>query len=90
MTDREYQIQNLQRIIDGGLRAPFFRRNPKYPIEGGSGAPRITYSDVMAVNYVIRIDRSPEINSFWNDPSAPVLASYDSIEALVDDGWRLD
>ncbi len=33
---------------------------------------------------------SGEFHSFWDDQSAPVVATYDSIEALVDDGWIND
>ena len=90
MTDREYQIQNLRRIISGAFNAPFFQHNPKYLIQEASGAPRIAYSDVMDNNYIIRVDCSPEHNGFWDDTSARIIARYDSIEAVVDDGWILD
>lgn len=92
MTDREYQIANLRRIFDEASRAPCFKRNPKYPLARAVGAPRISYGDIMEENVVIRIDTTSVLQrtAFWDDAAAPVIANYDSIEALVDDGWRLD
>lgn len=53
-------------------------------------APRIAYSDIMDRAFVIRAAPSGEFNSFWDEKSAPVIAIYASVEALVDDGWVLD
>ena len=85
-TDREYQLFNLERIIDGGLGSPVFKPNAKFPVEG---LARIAYSDVMDRKYVIRDTETLDFNSCW-DGKTKVVAEYRSMEALVDDGWRLD
>jgi hypothetical protein len=85
-TDRDYQLRHLERILRDGARSPVFRRNSKYTADG---VPRIAYSDVMDYKLVVRSDPGFSSSAFW-DEQAPVIARYDSIEALVDDGWRLD
>ena len=85
-TDREYQLCNLERMIDGGLGSPVFKPHPKYPVEAQA---RISYSDVMNRKYVIRDTETLDFNSCW-DGKTKVVAEYRSMEALVDDGWRLD
>ena len=47
--------------------------------------PYIAYADVMANKYVIRA------GSDYNDKSETnsVIVEYDSIDELVNDGWRL-
>lgn len=89
MTDRQRQIAQLEKIFDDGARSPFFKRNDKHPMPQDT-VPRIAYSDIMDRTLVIRAAPSGEFNSFWDDQSAPVVATYDSMEAHVDDGWVLD
>jgi len=85
-TDKEYQIQNLERIFNDGALSPIFKHNPKYPVEG---VARIAYGDVMDYKIVIRNEKDFSGNSFWSE-NADIIAEYKSIEDLVDDGWRLD
>jgi hypothetical protein len=88
MDDREYQIQNLQRIIGGALLSPVFRDNPKHKTDG---VARIAYNDVMSCKYIIRSDNNfPKSGGYWSGKDGAIIAQYDSIEDLVDDGWRLD
>lgn len=88
MTDREFQIGNLQRIFATASLSPVFKHNPKYKVDG---VPRIAYVDIMDYRYVIRCDSGfPKSGAFWSGEDAPVVAQYRSIEELVDDGWRLD
>lgn len=84
--DREYQLINLEKIFHDGALSPVFKRNPKY---SNDGVPRIAYSDVMDNKYIIRFDGEFDGNSFWSEDTK-ILVEYDSIEDLVDDGWRLD
>ena len=88
ITDREYQIENLKRIFNDGALSPAFHPNQKYQVKG-RGIIRIAYGDVMDYKYIIRYDKSFSSNSYWNE-NAEVIAEYESIENLVDDGWRLD
>ena len=87
-TDREFQITNLRRIIDAASVSPVFRKNSKYSYDG---VARIGYDDVMAEKCILRCDDNfPESGHYWRGGDAPVIAAYNSIEELVDDGWRLD
>jgi hypothetical protein len=86
ITDKEYQIENLERIFKDGALSPVFKRNPKYPVDGIS---RIAYDDVMNYKCIIRHDKDFKDNSFWSE-DADIIIEYKSIEDLVDDGWRLD
>lgn len=84
--DQQYQLTNLQRIFRDAAMSPIFRRNPKYQ---GDGAFRIAYSDVMNHKYIIRIGGMFNGGGFWDEETAAVV-SYETLEALVEDGWRLD
>ena len=89
ITDEEYQMKNLERIFTDGALSPVFKRNQKYPIDGG--VARIAYGDVTDYKYVISNckDFSDEFEYFWSE-DADIIAEYKSVEELVDDGWRLD
>ncbi len=87
ISDKEYQAKNLERIFSDGALSPVLKRNPKYPIE--EGVPRIVYSDIMDYKFIIRHDKNFSGNSFWSE-DADVIVTYNSIEELVNDGWRLD
>jgi hypothetical protein len=88
MTDRENQINKLQRIFGAASLSPVFKDNEKFDLDG---VPRIAYDDVMERRCIIRCDdRFPESGGYWSGREVPVVAQYQSIEELVDDGWRLD
>ena len=85
--DKEYQIKNLEEIISKGKLSPVFKRNSKFPMN--EGIARIAYSDVMDFKCIIRSDTGISGNAFWSE-DAEIIAEYDNLQALVDDGWRLD
>lgn len=88
MNDREYQVSELQSIFNAASIAPVFKENKKYTV---NGIPRITFSDIMNYKCIIRCDKGfPKSGMFWSDETAFVVAEYNSIAELVDDGWRLD
>ena len=87
MTDTAYQTTNIERIFNDGALSPVFKHNPKFPIDGG--VPRIAYNDVMDYKCIIRHDKAFNDNSFWSE-DADIIIEYNSIEELVEDGWRLD
>lgn len=84
----EEQISRLGMIFARGEFSPVFKDNPKHPMQG---IPRITYTDTMNYNFIIRCCAESvfESGSYWDGP-ADIVAQYDSIEALVNDGWELD
>lgn len=92
MNDEEHQLEQLQRIYEGASRSPFLKRNPLSPnprFDGIRGPFRIAYGDVMDGRYIVRCDPAFSENAFWSEQTEPV-AEYDSLAALVRDGWRLD
>lgn len=90
MNDQEYQKNNLENIFSGGLFAPFFKLNPKFPSKDGC-YPRIMYDDVMDYKYIIRwCEQGFLDNRFYSDLESEVIVEYQSIDELVNDGWRLD
>jgi hypothetical protein len=87
MNDQEYQISQLKSILSAASFAPVFRSNPKYQVDGTA---RIGYNDIMSCNYIIKCDTTfPESGGFWSGEGAQIIAKYNSISMLVDDGWRL-
>jgi hypothetical protein len=85
-SDFEYQKRNLEAIYSAASLAPVFKENTKFCINQFAGLmPYIAYGDVMANKYVIRA------GSDYNDKSETnsVIVEYDSIDELVNDGWRL-
>jgi hypothetical protein len=87
--EREFQLQQLRQIYDGALMAPKFRRRDQDSTQEDPGPPLIRYSDVMADRYIVRRGGEDWMNSFC-DEETEILATYESLEELVDAGWRLD
>lgn len=85
--DKKYQLKNLEKIFSEGKLSPVFKRNPNFPIK--EGVARIAYSDVMDFKYVIRSDTDFSCDPFWSEDTE-VIAEYYNLQAMVDDGWRLD
>jgi hypothetical protein len=68
--------------------SPVFKRNSKHEVDD---VPRIAYDDIIANKCVLKADSDfPNSGSFWSGEGAVIIAEYNSIEELVDDGWRLD
>jgi len=85
-SDFEYQKKNLEAIYSAASLAPIFKPNAKFCVNQFVGLmPYIAYGDVMANKYVIRAGID------YNDKSETnsVIVEYDSIDELVNDGWRL-
>jgi hypothetical protein len=87
MEDKEYQKRNLKAIYSAASLAPVFKENAKFCVnQFAELMPYIAYGDVMSYKFVIRA------TSDYNDKSETnsVIVEYDSIDELVNDGWRLD
>jgi len=90
MEDKEYQKKNLESIYNAASMAPVFKPNPKYCTgKFADLIPYISYNDVMSYKYIIRGRPTNEHNSF-DAQEREIIAEYDSLENLVNDGWCLD
>lgn len=90
MDDKDYQKKNLERIFKDASLAPVFRPNRKYCVEKFAQiTPYIAYSDVMNYKCIIRARPNGVFNSF-DDEEREVIVTYYDLDALVNDGWRLD
>lgn len=90
MEDKEYQKKNLEAIFSAASLAPVFKSNPKHCIgKFADLIPYISYDDVMNYKFIIRVRPIGEQNSF-DAKEREIIAEYDSLESLVNDGWRLD
>ena len=92
MSDRDEQFRHLEEIYQAASLAPVFKRNPKHcQGEFANSIPYIAYGDVMDYKYIIRArPLSYDNNGGFDDEKRQVIVEYESMEALVDDGWRLD
>ena len=86
MNDTGYQKENLEAIYKAASLSPVFKSNPKY--NTGNLTPYISYNDIMANKYIIRI-RPLEIQNSFDGGKREIVAEYESVEELVNDGWRL-
>ena len=88
------QLKMLTRIFETGIPPmPIFRYNHAGVEEGM--LPYISCSDLMDYKYNIRV--IPGDVFFGNDSdnfekieNGKIIASYNSLEELVNDGWELD
>lgn len=90
MEDTEYQRKNLETIYRDASIAPVFKQNPKYCTgKFIDMAPYISYDDIMSNKFIIRARPMIEQNSF-DSQEREIIVEYNSLESLVNDGWRLD
>lgn len=90
LSDLEYQKKNLEDIYSAASMAPVFKSNPKHCTGNFADlTPYISYDDVMSYKFIIRGRPYDEHNSF-DSQEREIIAEYDSLESLVNDGWRLD
>jgi len=90
MDDKEIQKKNLEEIYSAASCSPVFKNNPIHCIgEFAALTPYISYNDVIANKYIIR-GRPIGMYGSFDAEARKVIGEYDSIESLVDDGWRLD
>lgn len=91
---KEEQLEWLQKIFDTCMPpTPAFKSN--HPDVPQGMTPYICCSDVFDRKYIIRIIPtvvflSETDDSFEKKESGKIIAHYDSLEALVEDGWMLD
>ena len=90
MNDREYQKKNLEKIFRDASFSPVFISHPKYCIgEFIDVTPYIAYDDVMENKYIIRGKELGAKHNEFDSEKRPIIVEYNSIDELVNDGWRL-
>jgi len=88
-SDFEYQKKNLEAIYSAASMSPVFKSNPKYCTgKFAELTPYISYNDVMSYKFIIRGRPVGEVNTF-DAKDREIIAEYDSLESLVNDGWHL-
>ena len=88
---KEQQLKSLRNIVETDMPpTPVFKSNHEVP----SGMiPYISFSDILHYTYNIRAIPSSD---FWGKDkveqreNGEIIAHYDNLEELVDDGWMLD
>ena len=91
---KEQQLQWLKRIFERWMPpTPAFKANHKGVPDGM--VPYISCSDVHDYVYNIRVIPrdvflSNDDGSYEKKENGEVIAHYDSLEDLVEDGWMLD
>jgi hypothetical protein len=89
-SDFDWQVRNITNIFHAARRTPVFKPNPKYCTgKFADLTAYISYNDVMSYKFIIRGRPTSEHNSF-DAQEREIIAEYDSLESLVNDGWRLD
>lgn len=91
---KEEQLEWLQKIFDTCMPpTPAFKTN--HPSVPQGTMPYICTSDVFEGKYNIRIIPtevflSESDDDFEKKENGEIIAHYESLEALVEDGWMLD
>lgn len=82
-----YQKKELEGIYSSAELAPILKANTKYCVgQFADHIPYIAYTDVMSYKFIIRATN--DLNN--KSESNPIIISYQNIDELVNDGWRLD
>jgi hypothetical protein len=84
MNDKEYQLKTLDQVFMAAAYPIVFKNNPKYDI--GQNTAFIALSDIMNLNYILRKSKSYDDKSDQNE----IIVQYNSLQDIVEDGWRLD
>ena len=79
-------ITEFKTAYENCTHSLYLKDNPKYNY---ITKPIIIFDDVVEYYYRIR-NRSGAIDLIYNNKEDQVLISYNSIEDMVADGWKLD
>jgi hypothetical protein len=89
MTEKEFQLKNLETIVGSRNFAPLLKKNSKYCTNDlAELTPYISYQDLENKRFAVRA--SPLGN--WNviDKGVrEIIIEYSSLRELIDDGWQL-
>lgn len=84
------QTDRLHAIFDQSLMSPVFMENPKYCVSEFEGMiPYISFNDIIWKHFTIRA-RPTAVYDRFDTEDREIIVRYNSIEELVNDGWRLN
>ncbi len=86
---KKQQLEWLQKIFETWMPPkPAFKPYHESVPEGM--VPYISVSDVHDYKYNIRVVPVEDFDSYEKTEAGKIIAHYESLEDLVEDGWRLD
>ncbi len=90
--DIKREVRLFKQVYDDAKYAPFVRWNPKYKTEKYNGmTPYICIDDIVNYKYVVCAIPDEEVKMMLQEQHRRnVIVEYNSIEEMVEDGWRLD
>ena len=90
--DIEREVRLFKKVYDDAMCAPYLRWNPKYKTKEFSGmTPYICIADICDYNYVVCAIPDNEAHMMLQEQERRnVIVEYNSVEEMVEDGWRLD
>ena len=90
--DKQREINLFKEVYDDAMYAPQLRWNPKYESAQFAGmTPYICINDICYYNYVVCAIPDDEVAMMLSERfRRNVIVEYNSLEEMVEDGWRLD
>ncbi len=90
--DIQREIELLKEVYDDAMYAPLLRWNMKFKIKEFDGmTPYICIKDICDYKYVVCAIPDENVTMMLQEFSRrEVIAEYNSIEEMVEDGWQLD
>lgn len=90
--DTQREIKLLTEVYDEAMYAPLLRWNLKYKTGNFDGmTPYICINDICDYKYVVCAIPDEEVTMMLQERfRRKVIAEYNSIEEMVEDGWQLD
>lgn len=90
--DIQREIRRFKEVYDDAKYAPLLRWNMKFKTKDFDGMiPYICIKDICDYKYVVCAIPDEEVTMMLQEFSRrEVIAEYNSIEEMVEDGWILD
>lgn len=85
------QVSALKEIFRTADISPVFRANPVFgTVMDENSAAYIALDDVMEYRYIVRLMPEGGFEHFPIFEHGEILAEYQSLDYLFNDGWKLD
>ena len=90
--DIQREIRLFKEVYEDAMYAPLLRWNPKYQTSQFAGmTPYICIDDICDYKYVVCAIPNKDVTPMLQERfRRNVIAEYDSLEEMVEDGWILD